>query len=369
MLRIPKPSYVLSQLRPCQRPNAALYHVVTYLAGLYRLGEIQTCQCARASMSVNFIVTTSRGKFVFRCHHLSEDEVRYECQVLEHLQRRDFPAPRMLRNQAGQAWSAIDGSLYSVYEFVDGYFPTDFVWLPTTRREIIVQCGRTLGEYHRSVADLIPSAYKWNGYRPADHRRWVEGEWFRQALVDIRSLLRESTAVSPIDEFARSRIDAIEGMLRLEPVVEGRSDLSRLVIHGDYSPWNVLFRPEHLPFVLDFGESRLDLKVYDVVLATFWFAWRGDRLDQDRALAFQAGYCETGELNEADLSLAGSIFQWIMARSLTRRLHKHYVEHGFLVKGRPGLEEQYQAGIERQYQMCVFAAQQPQQLVAGLKAS
>jgi Ser/Thr protein kinase RdoA (MazF antagonist) len=358
MVRIPKPSYMLSRLSSNQRPDAALYQVLIHLAELYQLGEIRACRRARRSLSLNFVVTTSRGKFVLRRHHLSEAAVAYEHQVLDHLQQRGFPAPRMLTDPAGRAWCTIDGSLYSVYEFAEGYCPAHFLWPPTAWRAIITQYGHTLGRYHQAIAGLVPSAHKWNGYRPAEHRRWCEGEWFRQALADIRPLLQKPTAISPIDDSVRSRIDAIEEMLRLESVVEERSDLSKLVIHGDYSPWNVLFRPGQPPVVLDFNESRLDLKIYDVMLATFWFAWRGSHLDQDRARAFQAGYCETGQLSEADISLAGPVFQWVMARSLTERLHKHYLGQR-LWKG--------PSGIERQYQMCVFAKERPQQLVAGLK--
>jgi Ser/Thr protein kinase RdoA (MazF antagonist) len=285
--------------------------------------------------------------------------VAYEHQVLDYLQQHGFPAPRMLLNQAGQAWSAIDEVLYSVYEFTEGYFPTNFLWWPAARRDIITQCGRTLGEYHQAVANLVPSFYKWNGYRPTEHKRWREGDWFLQALKVIRPLLQKPTANSPIDDFTRSHIDDIDKMLRLESVVEDRSELSKLVIHGDYAPWNVLFRPGQSPLVLDFNESRLDLKIYDVVLATFWFAWRNSHLDQDRVLALQAGYSETGQLSEIDISLAGPVFQWIMARSLTERLYHHYTGKRLLTKG--------PADLETQYEMCVFAEQQPQQLVAGLK--
>jgi len=360
-LSIPKPSYLLSQLTPRKGPDAALHQVLARVADVYQLGEIQACHRARRSASMNFIVTTARGRFVFRRHRLTETDVAYEHQVLDHLQQRNFPAPRILRNQTGQAWSAIDGSLYSVYEFVEGYCFTDFLWWPAVRREIANQCGRTLGRYHHAVAHLVPNAYKWSAYRPTEHRRWREGDWFRQTLKDIRPLLQKPTATSPIDDFTRSRIDAIDKMLSLESVVEERSDLSKVVIHGDYAPWNVLFRRGLPPFVLDFNEARLDLKIYDVVLATFRSGWRGHRLDRDRALAFQAGYGESGQLHDSDVSLAGPVFQWIMARSLTERLHKHYLGQRRLMKG--------PAGMERQYQMCVFAEQQAQQLVAGLKGA
>ncbi len=360
MLRIPKPSYLRSQLTRPERPNAALYQTLTELAELYQLGEIQTCYRTPRSLSLNFFVTIRQGKFVFRRHHLSEADVTYEHQVLDYLQQRGFPAPCMLTNQAGQAWSEIDGAIYSVYEFVEGYCPTNFLWWPSTvRRKIITQYGRTLAEYHQAVAGLLPVAYKWNGYRPTEHKRWREGDWFRQTLKDIRPWLQKPAAASPLDDFVRAHLDGFDKMLRLESIVEKQAGLSKLVIHGDYAPWNVLFRlGGQPPFVLDFNEARLDLKIYDIMLATFWFAWRNGQLDQNRVLAFQAGYSQTGRLHKSDISLAGSVFRWIMGRSMVERLHKHYLEQNPVFKG--------VAGIEKQYQMCIFAEQQPQQLVAGL---
>jgi Ser/Thr protein kinase RdoA (MazF antagonist) len=359
MVRIPKPSYLLSQAASRRRPDVALYPVMAHLAGSYRLGQVRTSRCAPRSNSPNFFLTTAQGKFVVRRHNLSEEAVAYEYQVLEYLQKRGFPAPRMSPNSEGQAWVVLDGALYSVYEFAEGYCPASYLWSTAARRGMIARCGRTLGEYHRAVAGLAPTTYKWNGYRSTEHRRWREGDWFRQVLADIRPLLQKPAASCPDDEFVRSGIDGIEQMLELESVVEQRSDLSKVVIHGDYSPWNVLFRPSQPPLVLDFNEPRLDLKIYDVILATFWFAWRGDRLDQDRALAFQAGYCETGQLHEVDIAMAGVVFQWIMARSMTERLHTHYLQQRPLI-GNP-------AGMEKRYRMCIFSAQQPQVLVAGLR--
>ena len=358
---VPKPSYLLLHLIPRQKPESAFCQVLTHLAELYQLGQIQACYRAPRSNSLNFVVVTPQGKFVFRRQNLSEDDVAYEYEVLDYLQRQGFPAPRMLLNADGQAWSVLDGSLYSVYEFMEGYCPADFVWPRAARREIMVECGRTLGEYHHAVADFVPSHYKWNGYDPTEHRRWRTGDWFRDVLDDIRLLLDKPDASSLTDDFARCHLEEIERMLDLESVVEERSDLSKLVIHGDYSPWNIRLRAGKSPAVLDFNESRLDLTIYDVMLATFWFSWRNGHLDQNRALAFQAGYCESGRLSGMDILLAGPVFRWIMARSMTERLHIHYLERRPLV-GLPQV-------MEKQYRMCVFAEQQPQQLVVGLKGT
>lgn len=358
MIRIPKPSYLLAQLRPRQRPDGTLYQVLAHLAERYQLGSMRQCYHAPQSVnSLNFVVLTSRGKFVFRRHRLSEETVAHEHQVLDYLQQRNFASPRVLLDPAGQAWCAIEGGLYSVYEFAEGYCPADFWWWPSARQSVLYQAGRTLSEYHRAVAGLVPSFHKWDGYRPTEHKRWREGEWFRRALQDIRAWLQKPTANSPLDEWTRAHIDALEQMLQLEPVVEGCSELSKLVIHGDFAPWNILLRSGQPPFVLDFNAARLDLKIFDIVFATFWFAWRRERLDLGRATAFQAGYCETGRLREIDVRLAGDVFQWLMARAVSERLRRHYQEHVLL---------QGPQGPERFYQMCVFVQRQTHQLVNEL---
>ena len=58
--------------------------------------------------------------------------------------------------------------------------------------------------------------------------------------------------------------------------------------------------------------------------------------------------------------MAGPVFQWVMARSLTERLHKHY-------EGQCQYKDP--TGIERQYQMCLFAGQQSERLLVGLKGA
>src|SRR3989304_3982272 len=105
-VRVPRPSYLLAQLSPREPPDAAVSRVLAQLVELYRLGEIKTWQRApRSANSTNFIAVTPKGKFVLKRHRLSEETVAHEHQVLEHLQQRQFPSPRVLLNPAGRAWS------------------------------------------------------------------------------------------------------------------------------------------------------------------------------------------------------------------------------------------------------------------------
>jgi len=358
-LRVPKPAYLLSQLRPRRRPDSELQNILLNVVDSFQLGELLNCYRAPRSNSLNFILTTTKGKFVFREHSLSEETVAHEHQVLSFLQQRKFPVPQMMVNQAGQAWIQVNGSLCSVYRFVEGFAFTNFIWKPSTYFDLVREAGRTLARYHKAVSELRPTFYKWDAYQATEHRRWRDGNLYRQAFETIRSEIEDSATVTPIDQFVQTHIDELEIFLAAENRVEECTDLTKLVIHGDYAPWNLLYRPNQAPFILDFNSARLDLKIFDIILATFFFAWRDNHLHPARAMAFQQGYAEVGQVSEIDVQLADQVFQWLQGRSVAERLRVHYLEQRLL----PTRAIQ---SMEKYHQMCLFAGQNPKQLVAGL---
>ena len=360
------------------------------------------------------------AKYVFRQHLLSKETVAHEYEVLSHLAGQGYPAPRMLLSNSrsggsgnekqDRAWVAIGDALYSVYAFVEGYRPADFWWRPSRKRAILRQAGEALANLHRATAGLEPTCFKWDAYRAGPRRelpgkeptkapeanqrpidaqtntlypadvpcppdetlpgaRWRNGDFYRHALQEIRRQIdKPATASSPdlaekpgIDDFGRSRSADLERLLDQESIVEACSDLSRAVIHGDYAPWNILMQPDSSLFVLDFNAARLDLCIYDLMLATFWFAWRGDHLDLETATELQAGYRNIIQPNEAEIALAPNVFCWLMGRSIVERLRTHYLEKRFLLSNANGLD--------RLYQMCMWAQKHPQELTRGIGAN
>jgi Ser/Thr protein kinase RdoA (MazF antagonist) len=267
----------------------------------------------------------------------------------------------MRRDREGRSWVKVDSSLYSVYEFVNGQCFADFVWWPSSLLGMFEEAGRTLARYHQATAGLTPTRFKWDSYRPTDDRRWRDGAFYQQALADIRSRVQKLSPGSPVDDFCRSHLDGIEEFLSRESIAEQDANLTKVVIHGDYAPWNLLLRPDRSLFVLDFNAARLDLRVFDVMLATFWFAWRKGSLDPARAMAFQAGYCQAGSLSKSEIEQASNVFQWVMGRSIAESLRTHYLEQRFVLHD--------PSALERHYQMCTWAGQQPKQLTCGLRAA
>lgn len=387
-LRVPRPTYVKSRLMGREQPDAEMYSAFAHLAEVYELGEIVSCNRAPRSNSMNFLVTTEaternnvgrhnakQHRYVFRRHNLSKETVAHEYEILSHLERKEFPAPRMLVDSKQRAWTPIKGALYSVYALIEGFRPCDFWWPPRQESAIRRQAGATLAKLHQTLAGMEPTSFKWDAYQASSRLpapttpgteqistiRWRDGDLYRRALTEIRSQVSKKDATNNVDEFARSRIADLERLIAYDSLVEGHPDLNKVVIHGDYAPWNLLMKKDGSLCILDFNASRLDLRIYDIMLATMWFAWRGDHLDLEIAKDLQTGYCSNITLTQAEIELAPKAFCWLLGRSIAERLRVHYQEQRLLISN--------PATLEHQYQMCAWAEEHPEQLTCGLRAA
>ncbi|BCY08105.1 phosphotransferase enzyme family protein [Actinoplanes sp. L3-i22] len=145
--------------------------------------------------------------------------------------------------------------------------------------------GRLLAELHAALA-----ATGITGQR--------EGFGFPAAMVgdpELERTLRAYRELHPDDgaELLACRAAAVE-FFAANPVVEAPSG----VIHGDFTPWNLLFENDRLTGVLDFELTHVSHLVADFALA-----WRGY---QDGVIS---GYEEVRPLSELERSLLVPTFQ------------------------------------------------------------
>ena len=189
-------------------------------------------------------------------------DISYEHAVAARLDAEGWAVPVLL-----DATVRADGSTWGVFR-----------WLPGASRdtsETIEECrerGRLLAQFHETAAKLLDL-----GQRPgcteandviADPR--LDGAlsayaaWFpREAHVMAWHLERTRAALGALD-------------LR---------DAPRVVLHGDFTPWNLLYDSEVLTGVLDLEATHVNFRVAD-----FAGAWRGEAdelvyaYDAERAL-------------------------------------------------------------------------------------
>lgn len=170
---------------------------------------------------------------------------RYEAELLRRLSAAGHPVPRVAADPVqieGRVWT-----LTSKLEGLSGGYETDD---PSAR-------GRLLAELHRDLASASDL-----GQRDSWH--------LMDAIVATDGLddaLRYYATLFPADAAVMAwHLERTRALL-------AEHDLSALpttVIHGDFTPWNLLFVDGAVTGILDFDFAHLDYRVADFALS-----WRG----------------------------------------------------------------------------------------------
>lgn len=226
------------------------------------------------------------------------------------LHEHGIPVAPPLRTADGGTFLRIGGNPYSLYPYVHG--PT----LDPSNLRQMEAAGRTFARYHR-----VATGYR--GPDPLDEepfpRLWARR---RQEYAMRVEALGASAGELGMDE----ALGALERLLpALESAVVGLpyADLPRTLIHGDFVPWNILCRGDDVAAVLDFGRSRREARVYDLVITTVQLL-RKEPVErfQGSLRAFLAGYGAVQTLEERELHVLPTLLSAALAVKAFKRLRR-----------------------------------------------
>ena len=181
-------------------------------------------------------------------------DVAYELRLLEHLARRGWPVPTPvapLVEGANVVWGA--------FRYLAGRAPAPRS-IAGTRAEQRRR-GQLLAQLHADLADLVGLGQR-AGWRRAD-----EGLFEPTGTLPMDAILvqyeREAPAAGRILRVYADRMcERLSALLPAAP--------APVLIHGDFTPWNLRYARGRLSGVLDFEMAHLDLRVADFALS-----WRG----------------------------------------------------------------------------------------------
>jgi Ser/Thr protein kinase RdoA (MazF antagonist) len=241
----------------------------------------------------NWLAETAGGRrLVVRRYHAwtTRQDLRYEHAVLAHLASSGWVVPEAVSEPV--CWQ---GSWWCLTRFVPG---------DATRPEAAGQRrrrGRDLAKLHLALRGLDERI----GQRPG---------WRAQHLaVTIRTAsnweecVRGLASVSPrLASWARA--SAAEAHARLAAI--GAGDLPVLVVHGDFTEWNVHYEHGRLAGVIDFGLTHVDTRPYELAIARTYRAPQA--VDAYRA-ELAAGGWPLSDLEEAAIGPVYRAFRVGMA--------------------------------------------------------
>jgi len=341
-IRVPRPyklyNLVAARLRP-GRPDAA---EISQVLAAYELGQLKGYRqpAIGPSRSRNLMLDLGNGWKVLKRYKstMSFEGITYEHSVLMHLADSGFPSPRLILDKTGETCLALAGKYYALFDFVPGFKYTDYYVSAKARAFFLAQAGQTLARYHQIMEGFVPAGKKLDGFAPDGQRRWLAKSWYLDRLAEYAALFRKGDSGSALEQFFAANLDRLArsyGDLE-KKVEENRGRLPKVVNHGDYGPYNILFDKEGVAAVLDFECVHLDCRATDVIQALRYFAGRDVGTDHKVALdyagarVFLQAYASIYPLSVGEIELIPDISRLALLRKLVNYFRDYFASGNLL---------------------------------------
>ncbi|MDO9369307.1 MAG: homoserine kinase [Sphingopyxis sp.] len=268
------------------------------LVARYDIGTVLSCKgIAEGVENSNFLLETTGGRFILTLYEkrVSEGDLPFFVDLLNHLAGQKCPVPAMIRDRGGVAIQQVSARAACIIQFLPGISLTR----PTPK-----QCeaaGAALGAMHRALEGYTGARANSMG-----HRHWRE---VADATGNLDVVLPGLQALVD-DELAY-----------LE--THWPADLPTHVIHADLFPDNVLMLGDQVTGLIDFYFAASDFRAYDLVIthASWAFSADGSRCDPARAQALMRGYAREVALTDAEVAALPLLARGASLRFLLTRAH------------------------------------------------
>jgi Ser/Thr protein kinase RdoA (MazF antagonist) len=227
--------------------------------------------------NVHWRLYTDDLRYVLRCYRADRDEaaIAYEAAVIGHLAPAGWPVAAPIGAPLRHA-----GRTFALFPTLPGRPGAKTEPAGAQRRR-----GELLGRLHGDLAGLAI------GQRPG----WTRvDEFVRASAPSIIEAARRRLADRP----ALRDVLVEQTAGTAQALADVPADLPVSVLHGDFAPWNLLWRGAELTGLIDFDDVRLDLRAVDVAIAR--------RRDRDGVFS---GYRDVAGLSAAEVALLAPLWR------------------------------------------------------------
>lgn len=273
-----RPGFLVAQFQARgARPRIAPKTVDVLLAA-YGLTSRQPPQATPGGQgrSRSVLVCTDQGKKLLKQYKrtVTLPAIRCEHSILTQLAAQQFPsAPRLVCARDGETLVTHAGKHYALYDFIEGGFQYyKYVLAPRQALRFMATAAGLLADLHTALAGVAAAGENPNGFSPETGKRLHDVGWYLDKLERcVNGDPNFTQPSSPADLWRRA--GDLRRALRDLDAKLGRARLTRALIHGDYGPHNLLFRPHAPVIVLDFELARLDWRALEVANALWRFCY------------------------------------------------------------------------------------------------
>ena len=246
----------------------------------YDLGAVYRVTQTGGTAGKTWKVSTSRGDYFLRLRGVrtsSEARLQFDHGLREHLVAHGVPTATAIHTVRGERWLCREGRVYELYPFVLGrpfcpYHPHE-----------VVNAARALARYHQVAARYVPPStdpepiaqYTTLGFSKEVSDRMDDPHLLAVQLRAIRQKVTQLDDRRVVD-WAVTRVEKLQETYAGD-AYEG---LSGWVIHGDYTPANLLFSEEgEVAGIFDLDWALPGARCRDVADGLYFFATRPREID------------------------------------------------------------------------------------------
>lgn len=210
----------------------------------------------------------------------SRELLSTEAAVIAHLRGHGCGAPEVVPALDGSPVVEYNGDFWMMYAHLKGRSPT---WRTRLKLWHLRGAVTGLATYHRAVSTLDPAI-------DTDRIKSYEYDRITAWIDDLRLQLAADTSGRPSVEKMRPLVERYGELARRLPQLFPRDQVDRcekLMIHGDFHSFNVMFRWFRFSSCYDFDFLRRDVKLADVIWTLrfiqnrFYFRKFGDAFWKD----------------------------------------------------------------------------------------
>jgi len=297
----------------------------------YDLGTIYRIAVAGGTAGRTWKVTTASGDYFLRLRGIrtsSEARLEFDHGLRTHLVERGVPTAAAFLTKNGEGWLRREEGVYELYPFVVGRS------FDPHRRTEIASAARALAQFHRTAAEYRPPSprkepiaqYTTLGFSQAVSDRMDDPELQQENILAVRNLATTTAAQGLVDRC----IARVEDMRRTY-AGPAYARLAGWVIHGDYTPANLLFSEDgEVVGIFDLDWALPGPRCRDVADGLYFFAARPRRIDAadiwslteaaefdpDRCRIFLQAYQEVAPLTAPEIDAIPQAFagRWLSIR-------------------------------------------------------
>ena len=212
----------------------SISHFLHEATRFFELGDIVAVEQLSAGLvNLTFLVQTERGEYILK-EFLSRTttEIKLEMAYLNCVQTYHLPAPEYLSSPTGEKNFHQGGRHVVAQEKVEGQVPEISV-------DVCRIIGQQLGKLHQKPTEELP---------PKPH--WLNGDDLSTKLAELKgqSFKYVTKALETYEQLKDINFDSFPQVL----------------IHGDITRDNLLFREEELQAILDWEQAGVGAAIMDL---------------------------------------------------------------------------------------------------------